>query len=303
MMEKLNKISLIFIGQKNFYTEFLVDWLSQLTTLNGVIWTASDRHSKSYKLRFLKRRMKRFGFFRCLSEILYYIGTLRYRRKDTGALLDLIAKARKEMIANPVSPPSAERVPQVDVNNLRDSQAVDLLTEYKPDIILTQCINEIIPESVFALPKIGCFVYHEGLVPKYRGKFCTHWAIMNREFDQIGASLIKVGRGLDTGQVAFTEPVLPEGVGRRHGWWEHEVLYLALPRLKKWIEDIRPGPAEGGLDLVQGFALPARGGAHIELTNQQGVYPIYSYPLFSHLFKIGRRVRQYEQWRAGKLSS
>lgn len=282
MMDKRNNISLIFIGQKNFYTQFLVDWLSQLTILKGVIWTASDRHSKSYKLRFLKRRMTRFGFFRCLSEILYYIGTLRYRRKDTRALLELIGKARKEMITNPVSSPSAKPAPQVEVNNLRDSQAVDLLRECEPDAILTQCINEIIPESVFAHPKIGCFVYHEGLVPKYRGKFCTHWAIMNREFDQIGASLIKVGRGLDTGQVAFTEPVLPEGTGRRHGWWEHEVLYLALPRLKKWIEDVSAG--------------------RIELTNQEGVYPIYSYPLFSHLFRIGRRVREYEQWRTEKDS-
>jgi folate-dependent phosphoribosylglycinamide formyltransferase PurN len=271
-VEMQDKISLIFIGQKNFYTEFLVDWLGQLTTLKGVIWTASDRHSKSYKARFLRRRIKRFGFVRSLSEILYYVSTLNHRRKDTRALLELVAKARDEMITNPAS------APQVEVRNLRDSRAVELLRQSEPDVILTQCINEIIPESVFTLPKIGCFVYHEGLVPKYRGKFCTHWVLMNREFDQIGASLIKVGRGLDTGQVAFTEPVLPEGAGRRHGWWEHEVLYLALPRLRKWIEDVSAG--------------------RIELTDQEGVYPIYSYPLFSHLFKIGRRVREYERWRA-----
>jgi len=276
-VEAQNKISLVFIGQKNFYTEFLVDWLSQLTTLKGVIWTASDRHSKSYKFHFLRRRMKRFGFFRSLSEVLYYISTLRYRRKDTQALLELISKARDEMIMNPAS------APQVEVCSLSDGKAVDLLKQSEPDVILTQCINEIISESVFSLPKIGCFVYHEGIVPKYRGKFCTHWALMNREFDQIGASLIKVGRGLDTGPIAFTEAVRPEGAGRRHGWWEHEVLYLALPRLKKWIEDISAG--------------------RIELTEQQGTYPIYSYPVFSHLFKIGRRAREYERWRSEKGSA
>lgn len=269
MTELRNKISLVFIGQKNFYTEFLVDWLGELTALKGVIWTASDRHSKGYDFRRLRKRIKRFGFFQVLSEVLYYIGNRKYKQRDEQALIQLIEQAKKEHLTN------VKKAPEIEVPNLRGDNVSNFIKKFDCDIILTQCINEIIPESIFTIPKIGCFVYHEGSVPKYRGKFCTHWAILNGEYDQIGASLIKVARGLDTGKIAFVEHVIPEGTGHRHQWWEHEVLWLALPKLKKWIEDVAAG--------------------QVDLTEQKSYYPIYSYPRFSHLFKIGKCVRNYER--------
>jgi len=270
MTELQNKISTVFVGQKNFYTEFLVEWLSQMTILKGVVWTASNRHNISYNLHRLKKRIKRFGFFQTFSEILYYICNRTYSHSDEKALKVLINRARKNYSTSPI------RVQTLSVPNLRYNNVTDFIKQCDCDVILSMCINEMIPESVFSLAKIGCFVYHEGIVPKYRGKFCTHWAILQRDYSEIGASLIKINRGLDTGKIAFVEHVFPEGIGRRHRWWEHEILYLALPRLKKWIEDVSAG--------------------RIELIDQKGLYPICSYPRFSHLFKIGKRVREYRHW-------
>ena len=265
------RIPLVFIGQRNFYTDFLTDWLAGLTDLRGVIWTASDRHTGKAKRRRLWHRMKRYGPIRVASEVLYYLLNRKHGAKDEADLRELITPAREEMNVRPASAPT------IEVLNLRTDEVNAFLDKCDPDVILTQCINEIVPESVFSRDRIGCFVYHEGVVPKYRGKFCTFWAILNREYDQIGASLIKIGRGLDVGQVAFVEHVLPAGLGHRHQWWEHEVLYLALPRLKKWIGDVSAG--------------------RVELKDQGGFYPIFSYPRFRHIFKIGRRVREYERWR------
>jgi len=266
------RVSLIFVGQRNFYTEYLTEWLADLTDLKGIIWTASARHRLHSHLGFVWKRSRRLGLFRVLSEILYFIGVQPLRYRDGIAVKQIIAEARKALPAD-ISLPEALEVP-----NLRADSIRSYLDERRPDIILTQCINEIVPESVYSLPKIGCFVYHEGIVPEYRGKYGTHWAIFNGDYDKIGASLIKVGPGIDLGQVAFTEYVWPQGRGHSANWWEHKVLFLALPRLKQWIQDVSAG--------------------RVPLQEQKGKYPLYSLPRFGHLFKRAARVEAYERWLA-----
>jgi hypothetical protein len=273
MPDSANRVSMVFIGQRNFYTEFLTEWLAGLTDLKGIVWTASQRKQRRAKWRRLRGRITRFGLVRALSEVLFYVGITPHRRTDEAALRQMIEEARKTLV--PVRPGLPEAL---EVPDLRGDEVRRYLEARRADLVLTQCINERIPESVYTIPRLGCFVYHEGIVPKYRGKFCTHWAILNREYDQIGASLVRVEAGMDTGQVAFTCPVRPHGQGYRHQWWEHEVLFLALPRLKQWIQEVAAG--------------------HLPLKDQEARYPIYSYPLFRHLLKMGRRVRQYEKWLA-----
>jgi hypothetical protein len=270
-------LSLVFIGQQNFYTDFLVDWLARFTDVRGVIWTASDRRTWSFRLRRVRQRIRRGGVFRAVSEFLYFAGAkFRYRR-DEPALRQLIADARRDWNVAPVA------VPAIHVNTLRDPQVQPFLEKLRPDILFTQCINEIIPRSVYSFPPRGCYVFHEGVVPQYRGKFCTHWAILNGDFDQTGASVIKVDAGLDRGAVAFVERVCPQTVGRGHGWLEHEVLFLALPRLRAWLEELAEGRAT--------------------LTEQTEQYPLYSYPLFSHLWRIEKQKEEFDRFRQSRAQS
>ena len=65
------RVSSIFIGQRNFYTEYLTEWLADLTDLKGIIWMASERHSLRSRLGFVWKRIRRFGLFRVLGEGLY----------------------------------------------------------------------------------------------------------------------------------------------------------------------------------------------------------------------------------------
>jgi hypothetical protein len=264
------RASLIFIGQRNFYTEYLAEWLAELTDLKGIIWTASERRRLRSRMRFVWKRSRRLGLFRVLSESLNFIAVLPLRHRNGIAMKRLIKEARKALPAD-ISLPEALEVP-----SLRASGVQPYLDERRPDIILTQCINEIVPESVYSLPKMGSFVYHEGIVPEYRGKYGTYWAIFNGDYNKIGASLIKVGPGIDLGQVAFTEYVWPQGRGRDANWWEHEVLFLALPRLKQWIQDVSAG--------------------RVQLQEQKGKYSPYSLPRFGDLLKRTARVEAYERW-------
>ena len=176
------RVSMIFVGQKNFYTEFLADWLAERTDLRGVIWTACTRTTLRAKWHRLTSRIKRMGLFRVLSEIMYYGFNRRQQRQDEADLRRLISDARADGGIQPRSYRSFE------VPSLRNLGVTNFLEERDGDTILTQCINEVVPEAVFSQPRIGCFVYHEGVVPQYRGKFGTLWAILNRDFGNIGAS-------------------------------------------------------------------------------------------------------------------
>lgn len=267
-----SKPSLVFVGQRNFFTLFFRDWLSlsQHIRLRGCIWTTSGRKTWKHRCQRLFDRIKKNGVVRSLSELTYNALERRRYEEDHGILKSRIGKLREELQVKPAT------VFEIAVSSLQDAGVLPFIDWLHPDLLLTQCINEIIPESVFKQPRLGCFVYHEGIVPQYRGKFGTHWAILNGDFDQIGVSLIQVHRGIDTGPVAFTEHVRLQQVQCSHGLLEHEVVLLGLPRLKRWL-----------LDLSEG---------KLELTKQAERYPLYSYPRYSHLFRIGRKKREYEEW-------
>lgn len=265
------RLSLVFIGQQNFYTDYLVDWMNTFVDVRGVIWTAANRNTRAARFEQFRKRIKRGGFVRAMSELFYFVGSKFKFGEDEASLRKLIREERaREQV--PVS-----SMPAIHVPNLRAPEVLKFLDQVKPDVLFTQCINELIPKNVYTYPPQGCYVFHEGVVPQYRGKFCTHWAVLNGDFDLIGASVIKVEAGLDAGPVAFIEHVRPQTLGRGHQWLEHEVLFLALPRLKQWLEDLAAGRAT--------------------LTPQTEKYPLYSYPLFSHLWRVGRRKKECEEWR------
>ena len=264
-------IALVFIGQNNFYTEFLIDWMSQIVDVRGVIWTSSDRHTWQFRWRRWRQRLKRGGLRRAASEVLFHLySRLRYPH-DARDLRQLVQQGRDEWQV-----PHRD-VPALEVVNLKDRRVAAFLAEHRPDMLFTQCINELIPPAVFEFPSLGCYVFHEGVVPKYRGKFCTHWAIHNGDFDCIGATVLRVDRGFDSGSVAFVEPVYVHASGRGHGWLEHETLFLALPRLKSWLEDLGRGK--------------------LQLSDQGEQFPIYSYPTADHLFGAEAHKAAYDRWR------
>lgn len=271
--QRTPEVRLVFIGQRNYFTEFFVDWLVKNTTVVGVIWTCSDGGTLKAKALRLLRRLRRRGPLRVAGELLWYMTTKYVYVKDVEDLRKLVRSLRRSWDVK-----CRPQLPTLSVPNLRGAETMSFLSELKSTIILTQCINEIIPAELYSFPPLGAYVFHEGIVPQYRGKFCTHWAIMNGDYDCIGASLIRVEAGIDRGAIAFTEHVWPDARNRGRGWLEHHTLLLAFPRLRRWLSDVANGS--------------------LELRKQTAVYPIYSYPTIGHLIRARRCKEAYEHWRA-----
>lgn len=88
---------------------------------------------------------------------------------------------------------------------LRTEEAFSLISELKPDLIVTAAYGKILPENILHIPPLGCLNVHASLLPKYRGSAPIQWAILQGE-SQTGITLMKMDVGMDTGDIILQEP-------------------------------------------------------------------------------------------------
>lgn len=79
-------------------------------------------------------------------------------------------------------------------------EAMKLLYELAPDIIVVTAYGQILPREVLELPKYGCINIHASLLPKYRGAAPINWVILNGE-SETGVTSMQMSEGLDTGDM------------------------------------------------------------------------------------------------------
>lgn len=73
-------------------------------------------------------------------------------------------------------------------------------------LILVVSWRYLIPKSIYSLAKQGAYVFHDSLLPAYRGFAPTVWAIVNGE-PQTGVTLFCISEDMDAGDVVAQEPV------------------------------------------------------------------------------------------------
>lgn len=90
---------------------------------------------------------------------------------------------------------------------IRESTAVQTISELKPEIIVVVAYGQILPKEILNLPPYGCINVHASLLPKYRGAAPIHWAIFNGEKES-GITTMLMEEGLDTGPMLLKESVV-----------------------------------------------------------------------------------------------
>lgn len=74
------------------------------------------------------------------------------------------------------------------------------------DLMFCVSWRYIIPPSIYERASIGTFVFHDSMLPKYRGFAPSVWSIVNGE-SYTGASLILISEGIDEGDIVDQESV------------------------------------------------------------------------------------------------
>jgi len=79
---------------------------------------------------------------------------------------------------------------------------------FDADLGVLAYVTQIVPESVFSLPRLGSICFHPSLLPRYRGGSAINWQIIKGE-TQSGVTMFWVDPGIDTGPILLqkTAPI------------------------------------------------------------------------------------------------
>lgn len=108
-------------------------------------------------------------------------------------------------------------LPVLQPVKLRDPEFVEALRALRPDLGIVIAFR-MLPEIVWAMPRLGTFNLHASLLPQYRGAAPLNWAIINGD-TETGITTFFLKHEIDTGEIIQQKriPILPEdNVGTIH---------------------------------------------------------------------------------------
>ncbi len=108
-------------------------------------------------------------------------------------------------------------LPVLQPEKLKDDAFVEELRSYKADLQIVVAFR-MLPEIVWAMPRLGTFNIHGSLLPHYRGAAPINWAVINGE-KETGLTTFMLKHEIDTGNMILQERIPigeDENVGSVH---------------------------------------------------------------------------------------
>ena len=117
-----------------------------------------------------------------------------------------IGRHQTELSATPVKQYAVQQgVLVLQPAKLKDPEFVEELRSLEADLQIVVAFR-MLPEVVWAMPRLGTFNLHAALLPQYRGAAPINWAIINGD-TETGITTIFLDHEIDTGQVIQRVPV------------------------------------------------------------------------------------------------
>jgi methionyl-tRNA formyltransferase len=117
----------------------------------------------------------------------------------------------QELRGSPVKESALKsNIPVLQPTNLKSPEFQEELRTYNADLQVVVAFR-MLPEAVWAMPRLGTFNLHASLLPQYRGAAPINWAIINGE-KETGVTTFFLQHEIDTGKIIFQEkePILDE---------------------------------------------------------------------------------------------
>lgn len=110
----------------------------------------------------------------------------------------------QELRGSPVKESALKHnIPVLQPTNLKSPEFQEELRSYKADLQVVVAFR-MLPEAVWAMPRLGTFNLHASLLPQYRGAAPINWAIINGE-KETGVTTFFLRHEIDTGKIIFQE--------------------------------------------------------------------------------------------------
>lgn len=93
-----------------------------------------------------------------------------------------------------------KRLPIWEVSRLDHPETIRILAAYQPDILGVSCFSLRIPQSILALPRLGCLNVHPSLLPANRGPVPLFWTFREGSAT-IGVTIHVMDEKMDSGDI------------------------------------------------------------------------------------------------------
>jgi methionyl-tRNA formyltransferase len=99
----------------------------------------------------------------------------------------------------------SQGIPVLQPEKLKNKDFLEELATYKADLQVVVAFR-MLPEAVWAMPKMGTINLHGSLLPQYRGAAPINWAVINGE-TLTGVTTFFIEKEIDTGNIIFSENI------------------------------------------------------------------------------------------------
>ena len=124
------------------------------------------------------------------------VGVVTVADKQSGRGLQVNQSAVKKYAVE-------KGIPVLQPVKLKDPEFLAQLEALKGDLFVVVAFR-MLPEEVWAMPKLGTFNLHAALLPQYRGAAPINWAVINGE-KLTGVTTFMLDKDIDTGKIIFRE--------------------------------------------------------------------------------------------------
>jgi folate-dependent phosphoribosylglycinamide formyltransferase PurN len=222
--------------------EGLASWLAHAMTLSGLVVI---RHDPRRMRRAAQREIRRVGWLRFADVVAFRLyARLRLARRDAEWKAGALARLRAAY------PADLSAVPRVIVTDPNSDEARKFLEALAPDLVIARC-KFILKPAVFKIARAGTFALHPGVCPEYRNAHGCFWALVNRDLDRVGMTLLRIDEGIDTGPVYLQCGCPIDEIRESHTVIQYRVVLENLDVIGRTLlsiaagDDVKPLPTAG----------------------------------------------------------
>ena len=133
-------------------------------------------------------------------------------------------------------------LPVLQPEKLKEEAFVEELRSYQADLQIVVAFR-MLPEVVWAMPRLGTFNLHASLLPQYRGAAPINWAVINGD-KETGVTTFMLKHEIDTGNIILQERI-PIGEDENVGSVHDRLMELGTRLVLKTVDLIAKSDAKG----------------------------------------------------------
>jgi methionyl-tRNA formyltransferase len=197
-MTKDDSVSVVVLACCGIEQYALINSLARAYTIKGVVL---ERRAAILGKVFLKR-FKKLGPLAVFNQLFFKV-------LDILAFQPVAGSRAREILGEDTGF-DATRFGATSIlytRSVNSAEALKLAAGMTPDVVVVSGVSILGHKLLDLLRGIPIINVHCGITPRYRGAHGAFWAVVNEDWDNVGATVHFIDRGVDTGAIILQENI------------------------------------------------------------------------------------------------